>query len=160
MSDRDTDAFVLSAWAMVNASLCPAATSELDFPSFITKDLLCGSHIKDTDIHLSPEQKLKLDSPFIAGSYFGTGASSRTFELDFVPSLIIIIRDEMPLISADFREGTNYSIAAIGFNGSASMGLEYASKGFRVLNSRSETFGGSYPNLNELNKPYQFIAFR
>ncbi len=160
VSDRDTDAFVLSAWAMVNASLCPAATSSLDFPSFITKDLLCGSHIQNADIHLSPEQKLSLDSPFVTGSYFGTGAASRTVSLDFVPSLIIIIRDGMPLIESDFTARTNYTIAAIGFNGAASMGLEYTSGGFRVSNSTTQTYGGCYPNLNELNKTYQFIAFR
>ena len=39
-ADRDTDAFVLSAWLTVNASLCPAAASSLDFPSFLSKELL------------------------------------------------------------------------------------------------------------------------
>lgn len=160
VSDRDTDAFVLSAWAMVNASLCPASTSSLDFPSFISKDLLCGSHIQNTDIHLSAEQKTALDSPFVASSYFGTGTLSRTIELDFTPSLIIIIRDGMPLISADYSGNSNYSIAAIGFNGAATMGLEYTGNGFKVKNSTSDFYGGCYPNLNELGKTYQFIAFR
>jgi len=132
VSDRDTDAFVLSAWAMVNASLCPAETSSLDFPSFISKDLLCGSHIVNEDIHVSQEQKLKLDSPFYAASYFGTGESSRTIGLAFKPSLILIIRDGMPLIESDFSAGCNYTLAAIGFNGRASMGLEYAGNGFKV----------------------------
>lgn len=160
ISDRDTDAFVLSAWAMVNASLCPAATSSLDFPSFISKDLLCGSHIQNTDIHLSAEQKTALDSPFVTGSYFGTGATSQTIKLDFVPSLIIIIRDGMPLINSDYTNNCNYTVAAIGFNGTASMGLEYVSSGIKVTNSSTQTYGGCCPNLNELNKTYQFIAFR
>ncbi len=160
VSDRDTDAFVLGAWAMVNASLCPASTSALDFPSFISKDLLCGSHIRNTDIHLSAEQKTAIDSPFIAGSYFGTGAASRTISLEFTPSLIIIIREGMPLIQSDFVAKTNYTVAAIGFNGKASMGLEYVSGGIKVMNSTTQTHGGCYPNLNELNKVYQFIAFR
>lgn len=160
VSDRDTDAFVLSAWAMVNASLCPASTSSLDFPSFISKDLLCGSHIQNTDIHLSAEQKTALDSPFVTGSYFGTGAASRTIELEFTPSLIIIIRDGMPLINADYENNCNYTVAAIGFNGTASMGLAYVSNGIKVMNSSTETYGGCYPNLNELGKTYQFIAFR
>lgn len=160
VSDRDTDAFVLGAWAMVNASLCPAATSSLDFPSFITKDLLCGSHIQNSDIHLSAKQKESLDSPFYAGAYLGTGHASRTIELDFTPSVIIIIRDGMPLIETDFSAKCNYTLAAIGFNGVASMGFEFITKGFKVINSSSEQFGGCYPNLNELGKTYQFIAFR
>ena len=137
VSDRDTDAFVLSAWAMVNASLCPATSSSFDFPSFITKDLLCGSHIENKDIHLSAEQKLLLDSPFVTGSYFGTGAQSRTVDLDFVPSLIVIMREAMPLIELDFDGRCHYTIAAIGFNGMGSMGLEYVSGGFKVMQTRS-----------------------
>ena len=160
VSDRDTDAFVLSAWAMVNASLCPAATSSLDFPSFITKDLLCGSHIQNTDIHLSAQQKLSLDSPFVTGSYFGTGAASRTIELDFVPSMIIIIRDGMPLVNTDYTNRISKSIAAIGFNGTATIGLQYTSSGFKVMSNTTEAFGGCYPNLNEVGKTYSFIAFR
>lgn len=162
VSDRDTDAFVLSAWAMVNASLCPAETSSLDFPSFISKDLLCGSHISNQDIHLSQEQKTKLDSPYYAASYFGTGENSRTFNLDFKPSLIIVIRDGMPLVEAAFVAGCNYAIAAIGFNGRATMGLEFTSNGFKVLKSYDDNdkYAGCYPNLNELGKTYQFIAFR
>lgn len=160
VSDRDTDAFVLGAWAMVNASLCPAASSSLDFPSFISKDLLCGAHVQNNDIHLSPKQKESLDSPFIASTYYGTGHASRTIELDFVPSLILIIRDGMPLIESDFTAKCNYTLAAIGFNGTASMGLEYVGKGFKVINSSTEEFGGCFPNLNELGKAYQYIAFR
>ena len=160
VSDRDTDAFVLGAWAMVNASLCPAATSSLDFPSFITKDLLCGSHIQNCDIHLSSEQKLALDSPFYAGSYFGTGHASKTIDLDFSPSLLIIIRDGLPLIETDFAAKCNYTLAAIGFNGVSTMGFEFLNKGFRVMNSSTEEYSGCYPNLNELGKTYQFIAFR
>ncbi len=160
ISDRDTDAFVLSAWAMVNASLCPAATSSLDFPSFISKDLLCGSHISNDGIHLSPEQQLKLDSPYYTGSYFGTGDNSRTIGLDFVPSMLLIIRESFPLIEYSYLNDCTFAIAAIGFNGKGTMGLEFTSNGFKVSNSTSDKYAGCYPKLNELGKTYQFIAFR
>ncbi|MBQ8016449.1 MAG: hypothetical protein IJ264_09735, partial [Clostridia bacterium] len=90
VSDRDTDAFVLSAWATVNASLCPAESSSLDFPSFISKELLCASHINDDSRHLSGNQLTFLNEPFVSGSYFGTGSSTRSLSLGFKPSVVIV----------------------------------------------------------------------
>ena len=66
--DRQTDALVLGAYASVRANLCPAQSGDFDFPSFIDKTLLCGSHIRDESIHLSPRQREFLEHPFISGT--------------------------------------------------------------------------------------------
>lgn len=159
VSDRDTDAFVLSAWAMVNASLCPAATSSMDFPSFITKDLLCGSHMQNTDIHLSAEQKTKLDTPYELGSYFGTGNGTRSISLGFRPSLVVAFINGGSPMDIDFTNGKYYTTAAIGFGNSATLGLELTNVGFKVKTSTTDV-NGCYPNLNELGTTYNFIAYR
>ncbi len=84
-ADRDTDAFVLFAWITVRANLCPAASCSVPFASFMNKDLLCGSHIRDTSVHLSSAQREYLASPVVTGTYFGTGSSSRQISLGFAP---------------------------------------------------------------------------
>lgn len=160
ISDRDTDAFVLSAWAMVNASLCPATSSSLDFPSFISKELLCGSHIQNTDIHLSQEQQTFLNTPFVTGSYFGTGDSSKSIALDFEPSVVIVIAKGLPLMNVDHTNSKNYAMAAVGLQSGASLGIELTSRSFRVSNSSSSTVRNCYPQLNELGTTYFYIAFR
>lgn len=158
VSDRDTDAFVLSAWATVNASLCPAASSGLDFPSFISKDLLCGTHINDADIHLSPEQQEYLTTPFKSGSYFGTGDASRTVSVGFAPSVVIVVGSGLPLVHYKTADSKYYTMAAVGVSSGSSLGLELTSTGFKVKNNA--TAKGCTSLLNELGSTYFFLAFK
>ncbi|MBQ2842061.1 MAG: hypothetical protein IJE72_03400 [Clostridia bacterium] len=158
VSDRDTDAFVLSAWATVNASLCPAASSSLDFPSFISKELLCGSHINDANIHLSPKQQTYLETPFESGSYFGTGDSTETVSLGFKPSVVIVIGSGLPLIYYKAADSKYYAPAAVGVEKGSSLGLEITSNGFKVKNN--VTSKGCVSLLNELGTTYFYLAFR
>lgn len=160
-ADRDTDAFVLRAWIMVNSSLCPAATSGYEFPSFITKDLLCSTHITDTDIHLSPEQKTSLDEPYVTGSYFGTGTYSRTVSLPFEPSMIVVLRAGMPLVYIDFTNSIGRAVAGIAIkNDGSSMGIQIKNDGFRVEYDTGDVRGGCVPYLNEPGVTYRYIAYR
>ena len=160
VSDRDTDAFVLSAWATVNASLCPAATSGLDFPSFITKDLLCGTHIRDEDIHLSLKQKEYLDTPFVTGSYFGMGNGTQSITLGFKPSVVIVLINGMPLFTTDVSTGKSSARSAVGFDEAASIGLELTNSGFKVRTSSTEHISNCYPDLNALGITYRYVAFK
>ncbi len=160
ISDRDTDAFVLSAWATVNASLCPAASSELDFPSFLNKELLCGSHINDMNIHLTDEQQIYLNTPFETGSYFGTGNSSRSINLGFQPSVVIVVGNGAPLMYFNSASGTYHSLSAVGLVDGASLGIEVTSNGFKARNGSSVEAFGCTPMLNEIGTTYFYIAFR
>ncbi len=160
VSDRDTDAFVLSAWAMVNASLCPALSSSVAFPSFISKEHLCGSHINDGAIHLSPEQQTYLSAPFEVGSYFGTGNASRSISLGFQPSFVAVYGAGLPIMSIDSEANKSYALAAIGTPSSSSVGLEVTSTGFKVKNGNSTVVRLCNPLLNEMGTTYYYIAFR
>lgn len=160
ISDRDTDAFVLSAWALVNASLCPAASSSLDFPSFISKELLCSSHINDENIHLSPQQLEFVNQPFVSGSYFGKGDATRTIDLGFEPRVVIVTASQMPLIYCNHVAGINTAYAAVATREGSSLGIEITSNGFRVRSSESEAARSTYPLLNELGTTYCYAALR
>ncbi len=160
VSDRDTDAFVLSAWAMVNASLCPAATSSLEFPSFITKDLLCGSHMQNQNIHLTERQKDILDIPYETGSYIGNGKSSQTITTDFKPSIVVVVCNGLPLINIDFPNKKCYAYGGVGFERAGSIGLELTETGFKVKSSSTEPIDYVYPELNRLGFTFRYIAFK
>lgn len=160
VADRDTDAFVLTAWATVNASLCPAHTSSLDFPSFISKDLLCGSHMNDSDIHLSPEQNEYLTQPFVNGTYFGMGDATRTINLGFKPSVVIVAGNQLPFIYSNHVASWNRALAGVATRKGGSIGIEITENGFKVRNTEEDVARTTHPFLNELGTTYFYIAFR
>lgn len=160
ISDRDTDAFVLTAWATVNASLCPAESSSLDFPSFLSKDLLCGSHINNDAIHLSETQQLQLTEPIVSGTYMGTGATTRTMNLGFKPRLVIVTGNGLPPMYVKHADAVNYTLFAVASQAGNSMGLEITSNGFKITSSESVKARECTPQLNELAITYCYIAMR
>lgn len=159
-ADRDTDAFVLTAWISVKASLCPADSSGLDFPSFINKELLCGSHISNEQIHLSEKEKECLTSPYVHGSYFGTGEASRTISLGFRPKLVIVTANGLPMLYYNKNEGVNYTLSGVAFEGGQSIGVKLTNNGFEVRTGDSISARNSYPLLNEPGTTYVYAAFK
>lgn len=151
-SDRDTQALVLTATAKVNTSLCPAQSTDLIFPSFLDKTLLCGSHIRNDEIHLSSAEKAYLGQPFTGGTYTGTGAASRSISLGFRPAAIILFAPGMP-----FEQGGRF-YSGFGFGGGATEGLEITQSGFRVTDSSSGAGTGAC--FNEAGITYTYMAFR
>ncbi len=160
VSDRDTDAFVLSAWATVNASLCPATSSSLDFPSFISKELLCASHMNDDSRHLSGEQLTYLNEPFVTGSYFGMDNASKSISLGFQPSVVIVFAVGFPMMYVNHLTSQNYAYCAIGIRGASTLGIEITNSGFKVSSTDSVESRTCHPLLNELGVTYHYIAFR
>ncbi len=160
VSDRDTDAFVLTAWATVIASLCPAETSSVDLPSFLGKELLCGSHIRDEIIHLSPWQIEYLETPYKSGSYTGRGGSSYNVDVGFRPRLVIVTALNNPPVSIDFNTQKGNIYWAVAFESGNSYGLELTDTGFKAMNNTSTPSRGFYPSLNETMVPYRYVAFR
>ncbi len=156
--DRDTDAFVLTAFAIVSSTLCPAESSSLVFPSFLDKTLLCGSHIRNEKIHLSEKQQEFLNSPYVGGIYYGTGENANTVELDFEPSAVIVTAGGM----APFKIEGDYTLlyTATGVKEGASLGLELTSSGFTVTNGKNYISNNAYPMLNEKGTFFSYIAFK
>ncbi len=160
VSDRDTDAFVLTAWATVNASLCPAATSSLKFPSFLNKDLLCGSHITNDAIHLSPDRQLRLDDPIVIGTYIGTGAHAQSINLGFKPRLVIAFANGLPLMDINHSSASNKALFAVASYTGQTMGIRITENGFTATSSSSIAARNCSPLLNELAITYHYIAMR
>lgn len=160
VSDRDTDAFVLAAWASVIASLCPAETSSVDLPSFLGKQIFCASHIGNEEIHLSPEQISFLESPFKSGSYTGRGESSLSVDVGFRPRLVIVTALNSPPVSVDFNAQKGYIYSGIAFETGNSYGIELTDNGFKTMSNKTTPSRGCYPALNESAVPYRYVAFK
>ncbi len=155
-SDRDTDALVMTGWFLMEADFCPAQSTDENFASFLDKELLCGSHIRNNDIHVTIDDKTKWNDPFVTGIYFGTGSGSRTVNLGFTPKLVLAWASGFPSVVSDVTNGVikNYFCMA---TSNSSTGIVISSTGFRATSS---TVSDAELAMNEAGVTYSFIAFK
>lgn len=156
-SDRDTDALVMNGWFLMNADFCPAASTDENYASFLDKELLCGSHIRNNDIHVTLEDKSKWDDPFVIGFYLGNGSSSRTVAIGFEPRLVILMASGYPAVAIDFAQSSAKSYMAVASSDFSSQGIQISSTGFKVSTATS---GGVTSNLNSMGTSYIYIAYK
>lgn len=156
-SDRDTDALVMNGWFLMNADFCPAASTDENYASFLDKELLCGSHIRNSDIHVTLEDKSKWDDPFAIGFYLGNGSSSRTVAIGFEPRLVILMASGYPAVAIDFAQSSAKSYMAVASSDFSSQGIQISSTGFKVSTATS---GGVTSNLNSMGTSYIYIAYK
>ncbi len=158
-ADRNTDAFVLGATALISANLCPGQ-SGTPFGSFLDKELLCGSHIRDGVIHVTQADKDLWNAPFASGSYFGNGAASRVIETGFAPRFAAAWALQMPPVTVDFTAQTTQSRFGAATAAGGSQGIELTAGGFRLLSGPSYGYGNCLPRLNEAGAAYGYVCFK
>lgn len=157
ISDRDTDALMMNGWFLMNADFCPAASTDENYASFLDKELLCGSHIRNAEIHVTADDKAKWNAPFASGFYIGNGTSSRTVFLGFKPSLVIVMAAGLPAVTVNFTNSTCYSYMAMANDSLTSLGLSLTSTGFRVATNTTDNVTS---DLNDAGSSYVYIAFK
>ncbi len=159
-ADRDTDALVLDAVVVVTADFCPAVSSSVSFQSFLNKDLLCGSHIRDNTIHVTPADKELWNMPFAVGTYFGNGAANRTLAIGFAPRIAAVFATQYPANTVDFANGGSLCYWGLAVSGNGTQGIELTSTGFKLLQGSGYEMKGSLPALNEAGVSYFYIAVK
>ncbi len=159
-ADRDTDALVLNAWIALTADFCPGVSSSVNFQSFLNKELLCGSHITNSAIHVTQADKNLWNAPFTVGTYFGTDESNRTITVGFTPKLAAVFALQYPAMVSDFTNSGLYSYWGLAVSGYGTQGIELTSTGFRLLQGSAYEVEGCLPKLNEAGVTYFYIAVR
>ncbi|MBQ7101879.1 MAG: hypothetical protein IJN81_09605 [Clostridia bacterium] len=158
VADRETDAFVMKSWADVQAQFCPAESSEVQYEAFLPKTFFCASHINDTSLHVSAEEKARWNSTITVGTYFGTGEASRSIKLGFRPSAVIVIPSLMPMFYT--ATGASYCLSGVAAQSFATSGLSINDSGFTIKQGTSENCGDTYVLLNKTNVDYCYIALK
>lgn len=159
-ADRDTDALVLTAHITVAADFCPAQGQSPSFGSFMDKELLCGSHIRNDDLHVTAEDKTLWNAPFAMGTYFGDAAATRTIAVGFTPRAVAVFAMEQPFAAVDFAAGKSKTLAGFAADGVRTQGLECTAAGFRLMQSATHETATSLPRLNEAGTAYFYFALR
>ncbi|MDR3313150.1 MAG: hypothetical protein LBS96_01690 [Oscillospiraceae bacterium] len=155
---RDTDAFVLEAWAEIIADFCPAESTGLTLTSFLSKDLLCGSHIGNGDIHLSAAEKGWVDAPFRTGTYLGSGAATQNIELGLHPRAVFAFAADLPVVYANFTGGAAQSYFGYATREGGTQGLSVTATGFRLRSGAAVAAGTTTAALNLAYTPYVYFA--
>lgn len=156
-SDRDTSALVLTGNFRMNADFCPAEVADNNYISFLDKELLCGSHVRNQDVHVTLTDKAKWNSPFEVGTYFGDGSTSRTITLGYSPRMLIIFKDDCIPTETDYTTQKIYPNFAFGAGSYCTQGLSILSSGFKVL---KKTYDNSVALFNEAGSIYCYIAMK
>jgi hypothetical protein len=157
-AQRDTDAFVLQAWADVLADFCPADSTGLTLQSFMSKELLCGSHVTNNNIHVSAVEKAFLDEPYRVGTFYGDGTASQTIALGLHPKAVFVAAPQMPTAHPNFSNQSTTIYAAFAIGALGSMGVEITTTGFRVRAGSGVSIGTTGSGLNLAGTQYSYIA--
>lgn len=159
-SDRDTEALVMNAKINVTSDFCPAEEVDDNFHSFLDKELLCGSHIRNTDIHITAQERENWNNRIVSGEYFGTGNSTQSINLGFKPVFLLIfsLGDSLCSYQQSSLKTENHFAFMIGND--HSQGVEPISNGFKALNGSSYEANSTVPYLNKIGVTYCFIAVK
>lgn len=156
-ADRDTDALIMNAYINIDADFCPAESTDENYASFQDKTLLCGSHIRNADIHVTKTDKELWNNPLEVGYYTGTGVASRSVILGFKPRAVFVCASEMPTFVVDFTNKIAGEYFAFGVQNQASHGIELTSTGFKTEKSSVYSVNS---NMNVLAVSYFYIAIK
>ena len=123
-------------------------------------DKKLGGHIIDTDMHITAQEREKLNSLVYVTSYSGTGTQTRSFNFTFEPSLVIVYK-RFDSFNSYVASGNYTKVNGTFF------GMKNTTEDSGSLNGKSLTVNqstassdGIYYNLNEQYGQYIIIAFR
>lgn len=134
----------------------------LDFVNDNIKiDNTVGSHISDTDIHLSADQKAKLEEPFVIETLIGTGEATRTVNLSFTPKMIIVLAGDKYPVGTD-QYGTHYFYFGIATQTKCTSGLSLSGNTLTLTQNKNyqPDLGVSLPFFNEGGTRYMLVIFK
>lgn len=126
-------------------------------------DTAIHSHTSNTNVHLTAEQKEKLDAAFVNGIEVGTGTATRTFTLPFSPKMIFFYYRNKPF--SEYNSTGAYTLCNAGIaivDNSVSLNSSGISINGATVTVRQSTgaSGGIFMNLNHTDGQYAYIAFK
>ncbi len=153
--DDDVNAIYLPCYMDFSYTSCAL---EQDTDGNIPETFFCKSHVNNSLIHLSEEQKEYLDSPCVIGTYTGDGnADGKDINLGFRPKAVIIYRNTYHIASYNKENGTSNCYLGVSIGSTYTRGLMILDKGFRV---KTTVTSSATTHLNDSGGVYGYIAFR
>lgn len=121
-------------------------------------DFYCKTHVDDSIIHLTDEEKKYINAPFVVGTYGGTGEENQFIDLFFRPKFVVVFATGSAGIGKDGDTFNCYFAFAL--RGKATKGIQITENGFKVTQSETTVSKGVHPLLNYFGQTYNYIAFK
>ncbi len=156
--DNNVSALTLPCYLHFTYLTCPLEGTEPEIPATVPESFFCRSHVSNTDLHFTPEEKELLNEPFVIGSYAGNGAADgQDIELGFKPKLVIVYRNSYHAALYSTSDGISKCYISVAAGSTYMRGLLITDNGFRartVVTTNATTY------LNDSGGTYTYIAFR
>lgn len=125
-------------------------------------DDFASEHAQDTQLHLSSQDRNRLENPCCFGVYFGDNASERTVETGcpFTPSFGIVFAVSTPPGITRFDTKSSYNYFAFVSQRGGTTGASLSGGNIKVINSASAETYSEYASLNASGKTYCYVLFR
>lgn len=124
-------------------------------------DTVIGGHINNPEVHLTSEERTKLNAPFFIGHYIGDDVNTRVIDLDFTPSLLIIFAHGAPLSAYDKTKDHVYAFGGFATPLYSTTGIYIGENNFTITDSTGvPTISNFYPRLNTGGYRYHYVAFK
>ncbi len=154
-SKNKTDKLSLNLWESTDRP----QRGDFNSDNLIIDEAL-GGHIEDTTLHLTTDEKSRVQRPVKTMGYQGNGDAEATITLDEVPVGVIIYCDTAPLQSYDSAAGYTKVYSAVAFYGAgATKGVELSGKILKVKQDVSIS-NGVQSCLNESGRQYKIVVIR
>ncbi len=158
-ADRDTDAFVMKSWIDIQAQFCPAESAAVQYAAFMPKTLFCRSHLDNSDIHVTTQDKEHWNSPLEVGFYTGTEQGTRTIDLGYHPKLVLVFPAVYPPVF-NLSSDNSRLICLCGMAGRtlSSSGIQLTNNGFKLTQTEDTGVGNTLTKLNWESADYIYCA--
>lgn len=154
-SSRKTPKLNLNSWTAQDK---PKRVDFVEDNTIIDEKL--GDHLEDTNVHLSTEDREKLNSIIYTLSYSGTGTSTRNITFPFVPSLVIVYKRFDSFTKYDSTLSCTKINGAFFSKNEPTDDCGTLSGTVLTVKQSSAVEDGIFNNLNEQYGQYVAVAFR
>ncbi len=144
----------LSAWQSTDS---PKRIDFVNDNNIIDKKL--GEHLNNSFLHLSDEQRAKLDTPYTVFSYAGDGQSRKTFTFDDSYAFAIVFQKFCPPVEVDSNNNVTAHFAIVGRLFGSSSNITMTSNTVTVVQDAQPT-GKVKNNFNENEGQYVMLLFK
>ncbi len=118
-----------------------------------------GEHLKDSNIHVTSEEKVLFANPYTVFSYVGDGEKTRTFSLDQNYTFAIVFQKYYPPVEIDSSNNTVAHFTIVGRVFGSSSNITLASKSL-VVTQDNAPVDGVINNFNENEGQYVAVLFK
>lgn len=153
-SSEKTEYLKLNAWLGTDR---PQRIDFVDDNTII--DTAIKNHVQNATMHCTSTEKAKLENPYTAISYTGTGEESNTITFAFSPKMAIVFCKDTPPTQTDSSGNTLVNTAMVVKSNGGTGGATISGYNLTVTQSATAVEGVMY-NLNKYNGQYCAIGFK